>query len=212
MHSSDLRGSDFDIALGGQTLDHAQLFSEITVGHRLGLVCPSALDGLGAASLLLASVTAFYDGYRAMGGDFFAYPDFFAFQLAPPAARYGRFDIWPDNKNVSVKPTDLTNAITDRGVQTLILPQAWSGPGDLQPEQQASLQRNLVGGWAYGPAGCVEDADLVIRCMKTPLEEWAQIVTATVSAQPPTWYQEAGDDRFQQSFRQLSSDDTISRL
>jgi hypothetical protein len=123
MHSSHLRGADFTMTIDGDDTSHADFFHDFAITRRLGVVCDTPLDGLGAATLLMAAVTAFYDGYRDMGGEFFAYPDFFTFQLQSPVASYSMFDIWPDHKNVDVEPEmhtgaltgSLTDAITDRG-------------------------------------------------------------------------------------------------
>ena len=61
----------------------------------MGVVAPeSGTEAAGAASLILAMITAFYDDLRTTGpADFFAYPDFFVFQPAdrPAPAPYSMF-------------------------------------------------------------------------------------------------------------------------
>ena len=216
MHSSDLRGTDFRMALNGRQTPHAEVFQGFSIPRRVGVVCPEPLDGLGAATLLLAAVTAFYDGYRDMGSEFFAYPDFFTLQLQPPVASYSMFDIWPDHKNVSIADLpagSLVDAITDRGIDTLLLPDDWSGGGKLEPVQQAALQRTLRFGYAYSPSGDVEGADLSIACEREPLASWAaRVVTSVTENSGPDWHGASGDDRIEQSFRRLSTETTLSRL
>lgn len=72
MHSSSLRGSDFKITQHGETIPHADLFSSFQDTDRLGIVVPRRLEGIGAMTLIMAYVTAFYDRYRERGTEFYA--------------------------------------------------------------------------------------------------------------------------------------------
>ena len=166
MHSADvLRGSDFEILVEGRQRDHAEFFRGFTNTRRLGLFAPYRIDGVGASNLILAYVTAFYDVYRATGEDFFAYTDFFVFQPASPVASYAMLDIWPDHKWVSVGDSafERLNAINDRGVNVLIVPDRKSAEPKYERPQLASAQRNIDTCYAYSFEGRVEAADLVIR-------------------------------------------------
>lgn len=219
MHSSDLRSSDFEWSLDGKGSTHSSVFGDFPITRRVGIVCVEPLDGLGAATLILSSVTAFYDSYRSMGSEFFAYPDFYTFQLPGSAqstgsgrANYSRFDIWPAHKNVATEPETLTDAITDRAVDTLILPEGWQGKGPLQPEQQATLVRTVREGLLYRPDGMIPAAELEIRCAQQPLTEWANMVIATVDPQDSPRWATVEEDHLLQSFRRLSANDTIARL
>ena len=80
MHSSILRGSDFRITQQREEVSHARFFRDLSTTDRVGVFAPEGIDGLGAYLLLLAHTTAFYDRYRAIGDDFFAYPDHYTFQ------------------------------------------------------------------------------------------------------------------------------------
>ena len=225
MHSSQLRDHDFTLTLAGRETTHAEIFGDFAITRRVGVVCPTPLDGLGAASLLLACTTAFFESYRAAGDSFFAYPDFFTFQLHGPVASYGYFDIWPDHKSVAVEAAALTDAVTDRAIDVLIIPQDWTGTGELNPVQQAALSRTLRNAFTYAPAGTVENADLEIRFPRDPFESWVDKVLATVEdAGDAHWAEPVKDDlpedrwrrggefRLVQTFRQLSLEDAISRL
>ena len=212
MHSSDMRGSDFDIRLDGRQVPHADAFGDVTVRARLGVICPEPLDGLGAALFVLARTTAFYDGYRSQGGEFFAYPDHFTFQLRAPAADYGMLDIWPRHKNVSVAVASLADAITDRGVDTLLLPRGWSGAGALQPVQRAALARTVTAVWEFGPSGVVDPADLTLRGMADPVDDWVGKVAASADAPTPAWATHHADGHVEQSFRRLDATQLLTRL
>ncbi len=116
VHSSKLRGTDFQIRYRGEEISHADFFSDLAKTDRLGVLAPARYEGAGAVTLILAYVTAFYDRYRAEGDDFFAYPDFFTFQRREPIASYGWLDISPGHKNVRVPDgaNETAQAITDR--------------------------------------------------------------------------------------------------
>ncbi|NQU11582.1 hypothetical protein HQ590_12375, partial [bacterium] len=89
MHSSSLRGTDFEIRWRGQAVSHPEWFSSFRDTDRVGVVIAHRFEGIGAITLIMAYVTAFYDHYRARGSEFFAYPDFFTFQGEAPGADYG---------------------------------------------------------------------------------------------------------------------------
>ena len=61
--------------------------------------------------------------------EFFAYPDFFTFQLQQPVANYGMFDVWPHHKNVFIggSQDERAAAITDRAVNFLLVPEDRTG-------------------------------------------------------------------------------------
>ena len=103
MHSSTLRGTDFKISVNHQPISHADFFVGFSQLTRVGLVAPNGIDGVGAAALIMAFVTAFYDCYRVKGEGFFAYPAYYTFQYVQPLASYTMLDIWPKHKDVWVK-------------------------------------------------------------------------------------------------------------
>ncbi|MCK2148598.1 hypothetical protein MYE70_05915 [Marinobacter alexandrii] len=77
MHSSSLRGTDFKITQDGEAIPHTDLFSSFLATDRLGIVVTRRFEVIGAMTLIIAYVTAFYDRYRERGPEFYAYPDFF---------------------------------------------------------------------------------------------------------------------------------------
>ena len=82
MHSSQVRDENFSVMEGGAELDLRSFLPNVNRLTRVGVVAPeTGTEAAGAASLILALITAFYDDLRATGPtDFFAYPDFFVFQ------------------------------------------------------------------------------------------------------------------------------------
>ncbi len=216
MHSSTLRGTDFALTLEGAPVSHADFFDGFARTRRLGVLCPSPLDGLGAAALVMAHVTAFYDDYRAAGGEFFAYPDFFTLQRAPGTANYSMLDIWPNRKNVSVgpEPGDAADALTDRGVDVLLVPEGGTREPELQPVQEAALHRLVRDCYLYGPGGAVDEPDLLVSCPRDPVSAWMERVRSSLDGGngggSPAVDDEAGP--IAQSYRRLSLDQALDHL
>jgi len=178
MHSSELRGTDFEIIHNGISVSHQAFFKDHTVDRRIGVVAPNRVDAVGAATLIMACVTAFFDRYREAGEKFFAYPDYFAFQGAEPLASYAMLDIWPDHKSVATTGDHISrlNAINDRAVNVLILPEGGETQRDYEKPQMESARRNIKECYVYSPTGQSQNADTTIRCKKDPLHSWGVAV------------------------------------
>jgi hypothetical protein len=231
MHSSQLRGTDFQITVDGRSQAHADYFRGFTRTGRLGLVAPQRIDGAGAVNLIMAHVTAFYDDYRAAGEPFRAYPDFFAFQETTPLADYGMYDIFPQHKLVEVDPdaTDADGArdasaklcaLTDRGVQILLVPDRVKPDRTFHEIALASARRCIGSCYAYTFSGQVADADVEIHCARAPmLIDWTKEVFDSVGsdrdAEPRAdeWLAAArGRERLEQSYRRITLDEALARL
>ncbi len=208
MHSSTLGDRDFEILVSGHPVALAEYFRGFTNTKRLGVLAPGGLEGIGAVNLIMAHVTAFYNTYRATGDDFFAYPDFFTFQSHEPKAAYGMFDIWPEHKDVLVgtDAAERLDAITDRAVNILLVPDGPPARCEYQRQQNAAAERLIETCYAYSATGAVADSDLVIRCPADPLAAWCQSVCDSVPAGP------GQGSVLEQSFRRISRQDALARL
>ena len=215
MHSSELRDGDFAIEADGTPVPLADYFPGYTNTKRLGLLAPGRIEGVGAIALVMAHVTAFYNTYRAAGGDFFAYPDYFTFQSRQPLAAYGMFDIWPDHKSVLVDadPRARLNAITDRAVNILLVPESDSSAHEFQRQQLASAARLIDTCYLYSPTGQVSDPDLTIRCNANPIAEWGQSVLDSLPEEEQADHAlpDPGET-IEQSFRRIPLDEALSLL
>lgn len=184
MHSRFLRGSDFRMTHRGAAVEHERFFGDLRATDRVGLLAPGGIDGLGACLLLLAHVTAFYDRYRAAGGEFFAYPDYYTFQRRTPAASYSMFDVWPGHKDVPV-PADAgatLEAILDRAVTVLLVPDGAGAAREFAPVQTAAAQRNIRRCYAYAATGAVAQPALRVACGRSEPAEWAGTVLDSIPA------------------------------
>ncbi|MEM7059671.1 MAG: hypothetical protein AAF557_18965 [Pseudomonadota bacterium] len=146
MQSAKLRGHDFQLTVEQVACSHADFFADVGKTDRLGVIAPNRVDGIGATTLIMSYVTAFYDAYRTEGNEFFAYPAFFSFQPVAPAAYYSMLDIWPLHKNVVTgqEPVNILNAINDRGINILILPDREPSS---HPMRTAPFRTTCPSGW-----------------------------------------------------------------
>ena len=162
MHSTkDLSSDDFTISANGRPGNLESLLPDFGRGDRLGIVTREPCGALGATTLILAAVTAFYDRQRASGEDFFIYPENFVFHVGRPLGDHGWLEIWPSHKEVVVAddPEALLEAINDRGVTRLAVGQHEPGKPDLRRETLASAQAGIRTAIAYAEDGSVAHAD-----------------------------------------------------
>lgn len=222
MHSTELRGEDFCLHLRGCRVAHSEFFAGTEATDRLGIVSPTALDALGAAAFVLASVTAFYDVIRRQAADrgepgFRTYPEFYSLQLQSSKASYSMLDIWPEHKDVAITgaPPALGQAVIDRCIHALLLPDAPSPgePTDYDDVHLASLRRCIRRVYLYDPTGHVEAADLSVSCPSAPVDEWVSAVSASVEGTPAmVWPDPEQTATTTQSLRRLDIEEGILRL
>lgn len=220
MHSSSIRGTDFKIAWRGKDVQHLKFFLSVRDTDRVGIVTPHRLEGIGAITLIMSYVTAFYDRYRERGSEFFAYPDFFTFQRETPCADYGMFDIWPYHKNVHV-PSDAqqtVEAITARGVTILLVPDNDVHEVAIAPAEHESARRNIKRCFAYSETGITASSDLVIECQSQLLLNFALAILDSIPADDAAqelrgqWQERMAASTLSQSFRQLDLSDALRRI
>ena len=218
MHSSSLRDSDFEIIVNGKTVRHADLFSDFISTRRFGIVAPTHFAVAGSVNLLMAHVTAFFDCYRATDEEFFAYPDFYSFQTSAPKTLSGMFDIWPAHKDVVVENSHSAciNAITDRAVNILVVPEGERRTHAYEPEQLAAADRIIDTCYTYATNGTVTSPDLVIRCKTELFTEWFEIMfdkNADNGDERTRWKKTYGDAEYlEQSFRRIELDEALQLL
>ena len=122
--------------------------------------------------------------------------------------------IWPEHKDVLVgtDAVERLNAITDRGVNILLVPDGPPVSHEYQRQQVAAAERLIETCYAYSATGAVADPDVVIRCPADPLADWCQSVCDSV----PDGEREAGwqgrGPVLEQSFRRISRQDALARL
>jgi hypothetical protein len=165
VHTTGLRSEEFEITVDGRPASIDDIFPRFTEHDRLGIVIHHDLGAAGAGSLILAAVTAFYDQLRATAEPFFAYADYFAFHVGADRGTLRKLDVWPAHKEVVV-PNDaerILQAINDRGVTRLLVPDGTPTEPDLERETLHSAQRRIRSALIYSATGRTADADVLVR-------------------------------------------------
>jgi hypothetical protein len=165
MHTStQLRSDSFTIELDGRAATIADVLPGDGAGGRLGVVVRQPYGAVGASGLLLAAVTAFYDAQRARADDFYIYADFFLFHVGQRHGDHSMLDVWPSHKEVVVPddPEALLNAINDRAITWLLVPDGEPGTSPHGREALASARDRIVAALSYSPGGRVADGDVRI--------------------------------------------------
>lgn len=166
MHTAEeLKEATFAVEIDGRRSRASDLLPGFDEHDRLGIVVDAPCGVVGASLWLLAGIYSFYELQRQRGEDFWIYPDFFAFHVARPHGHHGALDIWPPHKEpvVAPEPTALLQAINDRGVTRLAVPDDTSATFDgLEREALASLRGRLRSAVAYSSDGRVANPDVTI--------------------------------------------------
>jgi hypothetical protein len=162
VHTTGLRSDEFQITVAGRPAIIDDLFPGFDEHDRLGIVIADDLGAAGAGSLILAAVTAFYDGLRARGEEFFAYADYFAFHVGADRGTLRKLDVYPQHKEVVV-PADaelILEAINDRGITRLLVPDGDPVAPEVARETLHSAQRRIRSALVYSPTGQIATADV----------------------------------------------------
>ncbi|HEY1518410.1 MAG TPA: hypothetical protein VGF91_18425 [Solirubrobacteraceae bacterium] len=165
MHSTlELSSAAFAIQVDGRAASLDAVFADFSEHDRLGVVVRHGCGAVGASTLILASVTAFYDIQRSRGEDFFIYPDYFLFHVGDRRGDHRRLDIWPSHKEVVVddNPEALLRTINDRAITRLVLDDRPPRDAKLERESLASARARIVTALAYRATGRVAGADVRI--------------------------------------------------
>lgn len=163
MHTAeDLTNSSFVITADQQRLSVPELFPGFDERDRLGVVVRSPCGAVGASTIILATITAFYDIQRQRARDFFVYPDYFLFHIGGRLGDHKMLDIFPSHKEVVVddSPEDILRAINDRTVTRLLVED--TPPGEPTLGRPTLASTNILSAIAYLPGGRVSGADLSV--------------------------------------------------
>jgi hypothetical protein len=165
MHTStELRSDSFAIELDDRPAAIGDVLPGIGAAGRLGIVVRDPFGAVGASNLLLAAITAFYDAHRARGEGFYIYPDYFLFHVGRRQGDHSMLDIWPSHKEVVVPddPEAILDAVNDRAVTWLLVPEGEPREGPRGREACASAHERIVSAVSYAPGGRVADGDVRI--------------------------------------------------
>ena len=166
MHTAEeLNNSDFSLTVEGRSAAVVDLLPGFGRTARLAIVSRTPDGAFGAATTVLALVTAWYDELRRKVDEFFEYPDFFYFHLGEGGiADLGGLEIWPPHKQVALpaRAQDVLAAIADRAIEYLLVEDGPLGSALVLRETKNSLPRHLRAAVAYGADGIVESSDVTV--------------------------------------------------
>ena len=184
MHlSGEFKPSDFALTRSKKAVSFEDLMPNFTEYRRVGILTRRPLDGLGSSNMLMACIAKFYECYRRRQEEFFTYPDYFTFQPQAPVADYGYFDIWPCHKHVHVSSNgeEMLQAINDRGIDVLLVPDGPTSEYVFEPITHSSAQRRIRYCFLYGYDGQLDDPEITIRRPVAPLAYSLKIVVSSVA-------------------------------
>ena len=192
VHTTVLRSGEFELTIDGEPASIETLFEGFSEHDRLGIVIAADHGAAGAAALILATVTAFYDRLRETGEEFFAYPDYFALHVGQPRGSLRKLDVYPEHKElvVAADAESIVRALNDRGITRLLVPDRAAGEPPLARETRAGAERRIRTALAYSPGGRVRGADVHV----TGPEQAELFVTAMLAGGGRTG-DSVGDDR-----------------
>jgi hypothetical protein len=210
MHTSQaLSSGDFTIHVDGRPGSLDDLLPGFDEHARLGIVIRDDGGGAGASTLILAAVTAFYDRLRATETEFFAYPDYFAVHVGRDRGTLRKLDVFPGHKEPVVDDDGeaILQAINDRGVTHLLVPDTSPAPSPAHRETLHSARRRLRAALAYTAEGRTARADVAI----TAAPQAEEFVVAMLGHPRPRPL--AGSDgRPRETFRRLAISEALDML
>ena len=222
MHTTkELTSRSFDVEIDGRPVSLHAIFPGFDERDRLGVVVRHPCGGVGASTLVLATVTAYYDYQRACSDDFFIYPDYFLFHVGGPLGDHNMLDVWPSHKEVVVvdDAEELLRAINDRGITRLAVEDGTPGEPSFDRETLASARARIVTALAYSPDGRTRDADVVVRGDRIT-ESYVDAVLEQSTAVPEEERERIGaarrelleDGRPVESLRRIGLDEALALL
>lgn len=166
MHTIELlRSSMFAVDIDEMSATGDAVFPDWNALDRLGVVIDEPLGGLGASHLIQLFITKFYETYPRRRGELTVYPEIYAFHFGQPYGAHAAFDFWPARREVMVSgnPADLLDAINDRGITRLAVPDRPTAPLDFRPKEVDHALDRLASAFVYDAGGQVRDGDITIR-------------------------------------------------
>jgi hypothetical protein len=175
MHTAlQLRAKDFRIEIDGAPSNLASLFPDWQPHDRFGVVVHEPYGAIGASYLIQASIVAFYDvrpqrrDGRGLGiiepNDVAIYPEIYVFHVGGRHGDYSMFDFWPARKEVFVEadPRVVLDAINDRAITRLAVPDGPSMPVEHEYKEPAAALDRIQCVFAYSATGRVELPSITI--------------------------------------------------
>lgn len=161
-----LHSSMFSIRILDQPAERADVYPNWTETDRLGVVIDAPFGAIGATHLMQLAMTAFYDAKPARRDTLPVYPEIYAFHMGRSHGTFAPYDIWPSRREIVIKShhhRDLLDALNDRGITRLAIPELPIGNPDYRPKEYEAALDLLRSCFVYNVHGVVKGADLKIK-------------------------------------------------
>lgn len=173
MHvATDIEHRMFEWWQGGVRVSPHALLPDWSVHDRLGVVIREPFGSLGASLLMQTCALLHYDvrPERRTAGKA-QYPQIFTFHVDGMYGDHSAFDVWPPRREVAVSnaPLDLLDAINDRAITRLLIPESRPHGTDyiragFSAWSDVSVARErLKSIWEYGATGALNRSSVEIR-------------------------------------------------
>jgi hypothetical protein len=191
MHTArQLAAADFVIRIDDRPAAVEDLLPHWNPWDRLGIVVDQPFGGLGANALIQLAITAFYDSRPARRAGFptreqpeselAIYPEIYVFHVGGRHGFYAAYDFWPARKEVFLPadPRVVLDAINDRGISRLLVPDSPARPVEHEYKEPASARDRITSAFVYGAIGRAEGADVEITASRPVTQANAKQVLA----------------------------------
>ena len=166
MHVIHLLASDmFDIRLGGQSSSREAIFPGWTAHDRFGIVIDEPFGGLGATQLIQLASAMFYDAKPTRRAERKVYPEIYALHYGGGFGAHAPFDFWPARREAILDghPRILLDAINDRGITRLAIPDRPRREIEHRPKEEAAALDRIVSAIQYSATGRLDPSDFSIH-------------------------------------------------
>ena len=161
-----LKSEDYTFTIGEDQALLEEVFPGFSDRDRIGIVVNSPCGAIGVSSLLMASITRYYDVHRMkLGNDYGKlriYPEYFIFHIGKKHGDFRNLEIWPPHKEIIVEndPEQILEQINDRGITRLLVEDIPPASSVFLRETISSAEQRIVSCIAYSSTGRVQKADL----------------------------------------------------
>lgn len=218
MHTVEALDDDaVEVLVDGSSVPRDDVLPTITPSDRVGVVMGAGAEGLGAATFLLACVSAFYEEVEADGDDSVTYPDYYTIQATTDPADFRMFDLYPSHKNVAVAgdAERILEVVVDRAIDILLVPERQTRVGSIHEITRRSAERTIDACYVYASDGRPEHVEFDIQAPRDPVVDWFRTTVESMSDPPraddlPSFG--AADDLIVQGYRRTDLASAIASL
>lgn len=165
MHVIDMLDSRmFDVLIDDKPASPSDVFPQWQPYDRFAVLIYEPLGAIGATHLIQIACTQFYDVKPLRRTERKIYPEIYAIHVGRWWGSHVAYDFWPARREVRVSddPRDILDAINDRGITRLALPdRSVRVIVHRRKEEDAALDR-LATAILYNPSGRVEKSDISV--------------------------------------------------